>query len=341
MNVRDLGAARQQFESCFGLLKRSTLVAQIRGWSATFWMGLSALAYLEGDYQKAIADGKRAIEVRQVHLHWLDVYQQWIREYKDLRERNLRDHAYAHVIVGRAEWELKRLDDAEASLRRAVQIAREVGAQGIEITARAALAEVVYSRGDIARAEREGKEALAQSVRLGLPSLTTVILPRLGTRAAEQGRHEEALQAYREAMKLVEELRSGLQEAGLRGFFLEDKQEIYHGAVRSALALGKPEEAFSFAERGRARARQQVEAAERAYRAFLDRVRKENLEQASLMTVEPVTLPEVQALLPERTTLLEYLVTGAGPATGAATLRAPSRRRPASPPGRAAPHRAP
>src|SRR6185503_6390258 len=44
----------------------------------------------------------------------------------------------------------------------------------------------------------------------------------------------------------------------------------------------------------------------RDYRAFLERVRKESLEQASLMTVEPVTLPEIQALLPEGATLLEY-----------------------------------
>ncbi len=56
--------------------------------------------------------------------------------------------------------------------------------------------------------------------------------------------------------------------------------------------------------------RQRVEAADRAYRNFLDRVRKENLEQASLMTVEPVTLAEVQGLLPEGVTLLEYQVTG-------------------------------
>jgi CHAT domain-containing protein len=38
-------------------------------------------------------------------------------------------------------------------------------------------------------------------------------------------------------------------------------------------------------------------------------VRKENLEQASLMMVEPVTLAEIQALVPEGTTFLEYLVT--------------------------------
>jgi CHAT domain-containing protein len=55
-----------------------------------------------------------------------------------------------------------------------------------------------------------------------------------------------------------------------------------------------------------------IEALDQDYRAFLDRVRKENLEQASLMTVEPVTLSEIQALLPAGTTLLEYVVADRG-----------------------------
>ena len=55
-------------------------------------------------------------------------------------------------------------------------------------------------------------------------------------------------------------------------------------------------------------ARVEAETLERDYRAFLDRVRKESLEQASLMAVEPVTRPEIQRLLPAGTTLLEYQV---------------------------------
>jgi CHAT domain-containing protein/tetratricopeptide (TPR) repeat protein len=45
------------------------------------------------------------------------------------------------------------------------------------------------------------------------------------------------------------------------------------------------------------------------YQAFVRRVRAEDREQASLMTVDPVTVAEVQSLLPEGTVLLEYLVT--------------------------------
>ena len=60
------------------------------------------------------------------------------------------------------------------------------------------------------------------------------------------------------------------------------------------------------------RARAQIEALDRDYKAFLARVRKESLEQASLMAVEPVTMPEIQALLSEGTTLLEFLVSDSG-----------------------------
>lgn len=65
-------------------------------------------------------------------------------------------------------------------------------------------------------------------------------------------------------------------------------------------------------ENGGAAHAAKVAEAERAYREFLDRVRKENREQASLMTVEPVTLAEVQGLLSADTTLLEYLVSPVG-----------------------------
>ncbi len=50
------------------------------------------------------------------------------------------------------------------------------------------------------------------------------------------------------------------------------------------------------------------EAAAREYRAFLERVRRASGEAAALMSVEPVTLAEIQRLLPPGTTLLEYLV---------------------------------
>jgi CHAT domain-containing protein len=54
--------------------------------------------------------------------------------------------------------------------------------------------------------------------------------------------------------------------------------------------------------------RRELREAERAYDSFLANVRKQNKEQTSLMTVEPLTLKEVQELLQPGITLVEYFV---------------------------------
>ena len=54
--------------------------------------------------------------------------------------------------------------------------------------------------------------------------------------------------------------------------------------------------------------RRELREAERAYDSFLAKVRKQNKEQTSLMTVEPLTLKEVQELLQPGITLVEYFV---------------------------------
>jgi len=54
----------------------------------------------------------------------------------------------------------------------------------------------------------------------------------------------------------------------------------------------------------------ELDLAREAYAAFLARVRTQSREQASLMTVEPLTLREVQVFLGPDTVLLEYFVGG-------------------------------
>src|SRR5262249_36249548 len=56
--------------------------------------------------------------------------------------------------------------------------------------------------------------------------------------------------------------------------------------------------------------RKELSEADGAYSAFLSKVRQADKEQASLMTVEPLGLKEVQELLDPGTSLLEYFVTG-------------------------------
>lgn len=55
--------------------------------------------------------------------------------------------------------------------------------------------------------------------------------------------------------------------------------------------------------------KQEVQASQKTYAEFLAKVRQESKEQASLMTVEPLSLKQVQELLDPGQTLLEYFVT--------------------------------
>ncbi len=58
--------------------------------------------------------------------------------------------------------------------------------------------------------------------------------------------------------------------------------------------------------------RRELEVARQAYQEFLQRVRQTDREHASLISVEPLRLAQVQELLPEGSILLEYFVTGQG-----------------------------
>ena len=146
---------------------------------------------------------------------------------------------------------------------------------------------------------------------------------RSGFFEAKQGIYQEAvylaLQAQHpdEAFALAERGRSrtfldllGSQTTLSKGRTRALVDEEVRLRARLAEAQAQAQDGGASEESDRARA--QVEALDRDYRAFLDRVRKENLEQASLMAVEPVTLAEIQALLPDGTTLLEYLVGDSG-----------------------------
>jgi len=82
--------------------------------------------------------------------------------------------------------------------------------------------------------------------------------------------------------------------------------------LRARLAEAKAQEQEGGEQEESGALRTSAEALERDYKAFLERVRKENQEQASLMSVEPVTLAEIQRLLPEGATLVEYYIVDSG-----------------------------
>jgi CHAT domain-containing protein/uncharacterized protein HemY len=88
------------------------------------------------------------------------------------------------------------------------------------------------------------------------------------------------------------------------------QERIAQLKAREALGDGEEEEPEETTRPGPRPLQRELDLAREAYRAFLSRVRAQSREQASLMTVEPLTAPEVQALLDPGAVLLEYFVGG-------------------------------
>ena len=122
----------------------------------------------------------------------------------------------------------------------------------------------------------------------------------------EMGRPEEAFNYSERARSRVflDVLGSKVQLSRVKSGLLEEERALNERiASIKARLMGN--------EEGRTESavlRKELAEAESAYNAFLSKVRKQDKEQASLMTVEPLTLKEVQELLDPGTTLIEYFV---------------------------------
>jgi CHAT domain-containing protein len=120
------------------------------------------------------------------------------------------------------------------------------------------------------------------------------------------GNTEEAFNYSERARSRVflDLLGSRAQLSRVRGGLLEEERALNERIAGLKARLASEEEGSR-----RESLPGELTRAEQAYSVFLAKVRKEDKEQASLMTVEPLGLKQVQELLDPGTSLLEYFVT--------------------------------
>ncbi|MBN1890499.1 MAG: CHAT domain-containing protein, partial [Thermoflexales bacterium] len=187
----------------------------------------------------------------------------------------------ALVDVERAD--ALRLIGAPASARRlARRAARLLGERGLGV--RAAQAQIVQAWCALDLEQPVEAEGLAQVARhvaeqLGLSALAYRAHHVMGRAVEAQDQAGPAFAHYLAAVEAIERLESDLWVDEFRATFLEDKMAVYEDAVRLALALDQPEQAFELA--GRANELAQVgpayaemeEAPSEAEQALLDKLR--------------------------------------------------------------------
>ena len=121
-----------------------------------------------------------------------------------------------------------------------------------------------------------------------------------------------ASKRWAEAFDYSERARSRafLDVLGTKAQLSKARSELFaeERALNERIAALKSRLSAEQEEADTASLRAELREAERAYNGFLTKVSKENKEQASLMTVKPLTSNQVQELLDPETTLISYFV---------------------------------
>jgi CHAT domain-containing protein/tetratricopeptide (TPR) repeat protein len=164
-------------------------------------------------------------------------------------------HALALSLLrlARVNRSQQRVVLASAATDQSLVIARAIGAPGLE-------AEALYSRAEMARLQEHFGDALENykaaeraETRIGDPDLLWQI--HFGRARAQEasGNVSAALVSLAAAAGVIEGVRGRLQEPRFRSGYVEDKFEVYLELMRLQLQLGRTADAFSTAERLRAR----------------------------------------------------------------------------------------
>jgi tetratricopeptide (TPR) repeat protein len=166
-------------------------------------------------------------------------------------DRALESTCLAHLSFALADS--GQLVPARDEASKGVDVAVGLGAKLLEAEARFALGESQRRLGDAAAAFEQfaAGEGLVEG--RDEPDIAWRLALGRGRALEALGRDDEAVEACRRAVALIETVRGRLREERSRAGYIEERYQAYVDLVRLLLRIGRDEEAFSAAERLRAR----------------------------------------------------------------------------------------
>jgi CHAT domain-containing protein/Tfp pilus assembly protein PilF len=179
------------------------------------------------------------------------LYKQAQQRSAESGERQLEAQSLLHLAE--VDREQQRLVPAFTEIGAALAIARDIGARPLEAEALLALGDLQRRRGQLDEALRSLESANAAILPTRDPDLLWRIEYGRARTQEARGEPRAAIESLLAAARIIESVRMRLQEPRFRAGFVDDKYDVYVDLVRLQLQLGLTHDAFSTAERLRAR----------------------------------------------------------------------------------------
>jgi tetratricopeptide (TPR) repeat protein len=155
-----------------------------------------------------------------------------------------------------------RLFESRRHCLAALEAFRSAALASKAILCRLLLARLALRMGDLEAARRECDTAAGPVAALDLPALSFQLHFVKGRTFEAAGQPAAAYQAYRDAQRFLESLRSSLRGEELKIAFMKNKLEVYEGLVELSVARGGNGEgileAFSYVEQAKSRSLQEL-----------------------------------------------------------------------------------
>lgn len=148
----------------------------------------------------------------------------------------------------------KRYEQAVQSASAAREIAESSGNLPAAALSHYVFGELRRSQGQLQQAIEAYSAAESLQKQLRDPELEWRIRFGQGQVLAAQEKPEEAIASYKEAIRVIEDIRSGIAEERYRAGYIEDRYQVYVALVEVLLKVHKPGDAFLYSEKLRARA---------------------------------------------------------------------------------------
>ncbi len=115
-------------------------------------------------------------------------------------------------------------------------------------------AKVYYEIGEYEKSQKEYQTLLSNPYFKNFGSLYYIALHDMGRMKLQQGDSNTAIQLFKEAVEIIESQRATINTEASKIGFVGDKQHAYQSLISALFDQGRYEEAFTYVERGKARA---------------------------------------------------------------------------------------